>query len=102
MTPCIGVSMTRPIFTQLQAQAWKVLGPRNVYQPIDEKLARKLPKYDFPEAMVHCTPGTLSYMGKLVETIGEEEIIKTVGQKTVVVTKPKYFFGARARYSEAI
>ena len=67
---------------------------QKVYQPTDPALARKLPKYDFPESMVNCTPGTFLYMNKKVEIVNNEESIKTCDQQTVVVTKPKYFVGS--------
>ena len=65
-----------------------------IYQPSDEDLARKLPRYDFPESMVSCTPGTFLLMNKEVETVAGEETIKTCNQQTIVVTKPKYFIGS--------
>lgn len=67
---------------------------QKIYQPDDAELARKLPKYDFPETMVNSTPGTFLYMEKHVEVVDGEEPIKTVGQQTFVVTKPKYFVGS--------
>ena len=65
-----------------------------IYQPSNEDLARKLPKYDFPESMVNCTPGTFLFMNKEVEMVAGEETIKTCNQQTIVVTKPKYFVGS--------
>ncbi len=67
---------------------------QNVYQPEDPILSKKLPKYDFPESMVNCTPGTFLYMNKETQLVDNEESIKTCDQQTVVITKPKYFVGS--------
>jgi hypothetical protein len=67
---------------------------QKLYQPTDPALAKKLPKYDFPESMVNCTPGTFLYMNKRIELVNNKECISTHNQQTVVVTKPKYFVGS--------
>ena len=69
---------------------------QKLYQLTDPEfeIAKKLPKYDFPQSMVNCTPGTFLYMNKVIEQVNNEESIKTHDQQTVVVTKPKYFVGS--------
>ena len=67
---------------------------QKIFQPEDSCLTKKLPKYDFPESMVNCTPGTFLFMNKQTQFIDNEESIKTCDQQSVVITKPKYFVGS--------
>lgn len=67
---------------------------QKIYQAVNPELAPKLPKYDFPEHMVNCTPGTFLFMNKEMQVVDNEECIKTSDQQTVVVTKPKHFVGS--------
>ena len=67
-------------------------GARNikVFQRSDENKARKLPKYDFPTAMVNMTQGTYRIMSKNITTIAGNDEIETV-DKAYVFVRPKYF-----------
>ena len=67
---------------------------QKIYQPEDPNLSKKLPKYDFPESMVNCMPGTFLFTNKKTQAVDNEESVKTCDQQTIVVTKPKYFVGS--------
>jgi hypothetical protein len=67
---------------------------QKIYQPEDPNLSKKLPKYDFPESMVNCTPGTFLFLNKKTQVVDNEESVKTCDQQTIVITKPKYFVGS--------
>ena len=45
---------------------------QKIFQPCDETKARKLPKYDFPVAMVNVTPSTYRIMTKKVQKFDDK------------------------------
>ena len=71
-------------------------GARNIklFQQSDENKVRKLPKYEFPTAMVNITPGTYRIMSKKISTIDENDEIEVVEDACYVFVRPKYFVGS--------
>ena len=83
-----------------------------IFRPTDSETARVLPRYDFPESMINCTPGAHRIMEKTVKKIDDKEEILFTEDDTVVFTRPKYYVGntdsvwaselLRLRYEEPI
>ena len=67
---------------------------QKVYQPVDKKHARSLPKYDFPTYMVNITPGTYRYLAKDFKEIEEVRTKYFTSDSTYVFSRPKYFVGS--------
>ena len=71
-------------------------GTRNqkIFQPCDETKARKLPKYDFPVAMVNVTPSTYRIMTKKVQTFDDKYETEIASDSCYVFFKTKFFVGS--------
>ena len=55
---------------------------------------RKLPKYDFPTAVLNITPDTYRIMSKKITTIDGNDEIEIVEDACYVFVQPKYFVGS--------
>ena len=65
-----------------------------IYQPSNDEEARKLPKYDFPVAMVNVTPSGYRIMEKRVKTINDKSETEIIADSCYVFVRPKYFLGS--------
>jgi hypothetical protein len=68
-------------------------GARNqvIFQPTNEERARKLPQHDFANPKVYITPATHRFIEKEGELVGDEEVLMTKKDKTVVMVRPKFY-----------
>ena len=67
---------------------------KKIFQNANKSLARKLPKYDFPDLMVNVTPGTHRVLSKEVININGKEEIKLTNDTTFVFARSKHFVGS--------
>ena len=65
----------------------------NIFQSSDENKVKKLPKYDFPTAMVNLTPDLYRIMSKKITTIDGNDEIEIVEDACYAFVWPKYFVG---------
>ena len=65
-----------------------------IYQPSNDEEARKLPKYDFPVAMVNVTPSGYRIMERGVKTINDKSETEIIADSCYVFVRPKYFLGS--------
>eukprot|EP00794_Sanderia_malayensis_P002367 gene2368-2728_t len=65
-----------------------------IYQPSNDEEARKLPKYDFPVAMVNVTPSGYRIMEKRVKKINNKSETEIIADSCYVFVRPKYFLGS--------
>ena len=72
-------------------------GARNqrIFQPTDDSISRKLPKYDFfPVGMVNVTPSTYRIMTKQVKQIHDTQETEILTDACYCFVRPKYFLGS--------
>ena len=68
---------------------------QKILTTVNEELARKFKKYDFPNSMLSCTPGVYLYMTKsLKEDEKNNTILAVDSQDIVVAVKSKYWNGS--------
>ena len=67
-----------------------------VFQSSNEAMARKLPKYDFPQTMLNITPGVHRIMTKEICDMNGKKEIRIADDQTIVFARPKYFVGSTA------
>ena len=64
---------------------------QRIFQPTDDSIFRKLPKYDSPVGMVNVTPSTYRIMTKQVKQIDDTQETEILTDACYCFVRPKYF-----------
>lgn len=67
---------------------------QTIFQTCDEDKSRKLPKYDFPVAMVNVVPSPYRFIAKEIKIIDGKNETQIISNSCSVFFRPKYFLGS--------